>query len=112
MLEAGRAKLNKILSTVLVKFEGLTKRGIKEAILATTTQSRVGNMSNQKFKQMVTVNGLKNSPVRPEHIINASNFLGPSVTGLEGKTVRRTSTRVHTDRGREFQTNITACTIL
>ena len=50
ILEAGRAKLNKILSTVQENFKGLTKRDIKEAILARTTQSRVGNMSDQKFK--------------------------------------------------------------
>ena len=45
------------------------------------------------------MNSLKISPVRPEHITNASHVFGPDVAGLEGKTARRVSARVHTDRG-------------
>ena len=54
-------------------------------------------MSNTKLRHMVSVNGLRNSPVRPEHVTNASRIFGPNVAALEGKTVRRPSPRVHTD---------------
>ena len=80
-------------------FEGWTKREIKEATLARILQSRTGNMSDTKLKHMVSVNGLRNSPVRPEHVTNASRIFGPNVAALEGKTVRRPSPRVHTDGG-------------
>ena len=56
-------------------------------------------MSDTKLKHMVSVNGLRNSPVRPEHVTNASRIFGPNVAALEGKTVRRPSPRVHTDGG-------------
>jgi len=42
---------------------------------------------------------LKNPPVRPEHITNASHFFEPNVAGLESKMVQRESARVHTGRG-------------
>ena len=43
---------------------------------------------------MVSVNSLKECPVRPEHITNAAHAFGPLITGLEGKTTRRESARV------------------
>ena len=56
-------------------------------------------MCDAKLKQMVNVNGLKNAPVRPEHVTNATHIFGPNTTALEGKIVRRPSPRVHTDEG-------------
>ena len=91
--------MGNVLKTVRRNFEGWTKREIKEATLARILQSRTGNMSDTKLKHMVSVNGLRNSPVRPEHVTNASRIFGPNVAALEGKTVRRPSPRVHTDGG-------------
>ena len=50
---------------------------------------------------MVSVNGLKNAPIRPEpeHVTNATRIFGPNTAALEGKTVRRPSPRVHEDEG-------------
>ena len=48
---------------------------------------------------MVSMNGLRNSPVRPEHVNNATCMFGHNAAALEGKTVRRPSPRVHTDEG-------------
>ena len=62
----------RVLKTVRRNFEGWTKREVKEAKLARTLQSRVGNMCDAKLKQMVSVNGLKNAPIRPEHATNAT----------------------------------------
>ena len=99
LFQSGKQKMGKMLKTVRRNFEGWTKRDIKEATLARTLQSRVGNMSNTRLRHMVSVNGLRNSPVRPEHVTNASRIFGPNVAALEGKTVRRPSPRVHTDGG-------------
>ena len=90
-VEKGRA-----LKTVRRNFEGWTKREVKEAKLARTLQSRVGNRCDAKLKQMVSVNGLNNAPIRPEHVTNATRIFGPNTSALEGKTVRRPSPRVLT----------------
>ena len=56
-------------------------------------------MRDAKLRQIVSVNGLRNSQVRPEHVTNASCMFGPNVAALEGKTARRPSPRVYTDEG-------------
>ena len=99
LFQSGKKKMGNMLKTVRRNFEGWTKKDIKEASLARTLQSRVGTMSAAKLRQMASVNGLRNSPVRPEHVTNASRIFGPNVAALEGKTVRRPSPRVHTDKG-------------
>ena len=99
LFQAGKQKIGDVLKTVRRNFDGRTKREIKEATLARLLQSRVRNMSDTTLKHMVSVNGLRNSPVRPEHVTNASRIFGPNVAALEGKTVRRPSPRVHTDGG-------------
>jgi hypothetical protein len=98
LLQAGELKKG-VLQTVRRNFEGWTKREVKEAKLARTLQSRVANMSDAKLKQMVSVNGLKNASIRPEHVTNASRIFGPNTAALEGKTVRRPSPRVIEEGG-------------
>ena len=92
LLQAGEQKKRgtdiekgQTLQTVRRNFEGWTKREVKKAKLARTLQSRVANMSDAKLKQMVSVNGLKNAPIRPEHVTNASCIFGPNTAALEGK---------------------------
>ena len=87
----------KVLKTVRRNFEGWTKREVEEAKLARTLQLRVGNMCDTKLKQMESVNGLKNAPICPEHVTNATRMFGPNTAALEDKTVRRPSPRVHED---------------
>ena len=94
IVEKGR-----VLKTMRRIFEGWTKREVKEAKSARTLQLRVRNMCDAKLKQMVNVNGLKNAPIRPEHVTNATRIFGPNTAALEGKTVRRPSPRVHEDGG-------------
>ena len=97
VVEKGR-----VLKTVRRNFEGWAKREVKEAKLARTLQSRVGNMCNVKLKQMASVNGLKNAPIcpeHPEHVTNATHIFGPNTAALKGKTARRPSPRVHEDGG-------------
>ena len=54
-----------LINTIRKQFEGLTPREVKEAILARTVQSRIGNPTDKKYKHMVSVNSLKECPVRP-----------------------------------------------
>ena len=84
----------RVLKTVRRKFEGWTRREVKETKLART-------MALLKLKQMVSVNGLKNVPICPEHVTNATRMFGPNTAALEDKTVRRPSPRVHEDGGGE-----------
>ena len=68
--------------------------------MARMLQSRVGNMCDAKLKHiMVSVSGLKNAPIFPDHVTNATCIFGPNTAALEGKTVRRPSPRVHEDGG-------------
>ena len=83
-----------LINTIRKQFEGLTPREVKEAILTRTNQSRIGNPTDKKYKHMISVNSLKECPVRPEHITNAAHAFGPLIAGLEGKTTRRASDRV------------------
>merc|ERR1712086_114788 len=83
-----------LINTIRKQFEGLTPREVKEAILARTVQLRIGNPTDKKYKHMVSVNSLKESLVRPEHITNVTHAFGPLLAGLEGKTTRRASARV------------------
>ena len=58
-------------------------------------------MYDAELKQMMSVNGIKNAPIRREHVTNATRIFGPNTAALEGKTVRRPSPRVHEDGGGE-----------
>ena len=87
IFQAGKQKMGHVLKTVRRNFKGWTKREIKEATLARILHSRVGNMSNTKLRHMVSVNGLRNSPVRSEHVTNASRIFGPNIAAQEGKIV-------------------------
>ena len=98
-LGGNQVKTGKIVKTVLRIFEGWTKREVKEAKLARTVQSRVGNMCDAKLKQMASMNGLKNAPICPEHVTNATCIFGPDTAVLEGKTVRRPPPRVFDEGG-------------
>ena len=57
--------------------------------------SCVGNMCDAKLKQMVSVNGLKNAQIRPEHVTNATRIFRPNTDALEDKTARRPPPGVH-----------------
>ena len=50
LFQAGKKKANQMLKTVRRNFKGMTKQEMKEASLAKTLQSRVGNMIDTKFK--------------------------------------------------------------
>ena len=54
-------KRGRVLKTVRRNFEGWTKREVKEAKIARTLQSCVGNMCDAKPRQMMSVNDLKNA---------------------------------------------------
>ena len=80
-------------------FEGWTKQEVKETKLARTLQSRVGNMCDTKLKHMVSVNGLKDASICPEHVTNATCIFGPIIAALKGKNVRKPSPQIYTDGG-------------
>ena len=48
-----------LINIIRKQFEGLTPREVKEAILARTVQSCIGNPTDKKYKHMVGVNSLK-----------------------------------------------------
>ena len=48
-----------LINTIRQQFEGLIPRELKEAILARTFQSRMGNPTEKKYKHMVSVNSPK-----------------------------------------------------
>ena len=87
-------KKGKMLQTVRCNFEGWTKREIKETKLARALQFGVGNMCGAKLKQMMSVKGLKNVPIHPEHVTNTTRIFDPNTAALKGKTVRRPSQRM------------------
>ena len=71
------------INTINQQYEGLTPRELKEAIVAWTVQSYMGNPTDKTYKHMVSVNSLKECPVQPEHITNAAHAFGPLIAGLE-----------------------------
>ena len=83
-----------MLETVRKNFEGYTKRQVKKAILAREAQAMVAHPTDEKFKQMVSHEKLKNCNVRVEHITDAHAIFGHNLSRLKGGTVRRKPDRV------------------
>ena len=50
-----------LINTIRQKFEGLTPREVKKAIIARTVRSRMRNPTDRKYTHMVSVNSLKNT---------------------------------------------------
>ena len=72
-----------LINTVHENFEGFTKREVNEAKMARDVQLRVGNPTDKQFNKLVSANKIRNCPILPQHIANASKIFGPSTAGLE-----------------------------
>ena len=83
-----------MIETVRKNFEGYTKRQVKKAILAREAQAMVAHPTDEKFKQMVSHEKLKNCNVRVEHITDAHAIFGHNRSRLKGGTVRQKPDRV------------------
>ena len=84
-----------LVQTVCANFGGFTKRQIEAAVLACKAQARMGHHANPTFKLLVS--SLKNFPVKPADITNASVIFGPYLKGLRGITVRQRPERVENE---------------
>ena len=68
-----------MLETLQKNFEGFTKKQVKKAILAREAQAMVAHPPDEKFKQMVSHESLRNCSVKVDDITNAQIFF--SLTG-------------------------------
>ena len=84
-----------MFETVRNNFEGYTKRQVKKAILAREAQAMVAHPTDEKFKQMVSHENLKNCDVRVEHITDAHAIVGHNRSRLKGGTVSQKPDRVN-----------------
>ena len=69
---------------------GFTEKEVEEAALARKVQARISNPPDKVYKQIVSAegnHGLRNCPVEPHHINDASPMFGPNLTGLKGRAV-------------------------
>ena len=69
--------------------EGFSRREVKRAALARIVQSKVAHPPEQKFKQMVSSESLKNCLVTVKDIANARIIYGPNLPGLAGRSTRQ-----------------------
>ena len=83
-----------MLETVRKNFEGYTKRQVKKAILAREAQAMVAHPPDEKFKQMVSHENLRNCDVKVKDITNAHAIFGANRSRLKGGTVRQRPDRV------------------
>ena len=83
-----------MLETVQKNLEGYTKREVKKAILACEAQAMVAHPPDDKFKQMVSHENLRNCSVKVKDITNARALFGLNRSRLKGGTVRQNPERV------------------
>ena len=67
-----------MLETVQKNFKGFTKKQVKKAILAREAHAMVAHPPDEKFKQMVRHESLRNCSVKVDDITNARTFFGPN----------------------------------
>ena len=66
--------------------------------MSRNVQMRMGNPTDKQFSKLVSANKVKNCPVLPQHIANATKIFGPPTAALDGKTTRKQSARVIVQR--------------
>jgi hypothetical protein len=78
-----------MLQTICKCYKGFTQRKVRDAIFARKAQAMTGHPSDAQFQTMISNNSIKNCPIRPKHTSNAHSIFGPSIAGVQGKTVCR-----------------------
>ena len=86
--------------TIRQRYKGYTKRKVQDAIAARKAQAMIGHPTNAQFQEMVRNKTIKNCPIKPKHITNAHSIFGPSIAGVQGKTVRCKPKQVEAELGR------------
>ncbi len=76
-----------MVQTMHQRYKGFTQHKVKDAIFARKAQAMTGHPSDAQFQAMVRGNTVKNCPIKSVHITNAHSIFGPSITGVQGKTV-------------------------
>ncbi len=76
-----------MVQTICKHYEGFTQCKVRNAIIACKAQAMTGHPSDAQFQAMISSNSIKNCPIRPKHISNARSIFGPSIAGVQGKTV-------------------------
>jgi hypothetical protein len=69
-------------------------RVIANLVFARKVQAMTGHPSDTQFTVMVSNISIKNCLIKPEHISNALSIFSPSITGVQGKTVRQAPAQV------------------
>ena len=77
------------VQTVRDRYEGFTKREVKEAMAARETQAMIGHPPDRAFKDMVRDNMIPDCPVTLTAIDNANKIWGPNLAGLRGRRTRK-----------------------
>ena len=78
----------KSIQTGRKNMKGFSRKEVKQAALAFIVQPKVAHPPNQKFKQMVSFQSLKNCPVTARDVTNACVVYGPNLPGLVGRSAR------------------------
>ena len=86
-----------MVKTVHKNFEGYTKKEVEKATYAHQAQAIMGHPTDEKFKQLVSLNVINKCPVTMWDIANATALFGPNRASLRGKTVRQKPDRVETE---------------
>ena len=73
-----------MIETAQKNFEGFTKKQVKKAILAREAQVMVAHPPDEKLKQMVGHESLRNCNVKVDDITNTQTFFGPYRSRLKG----------------------------
>ena len=71
-----------MVQTVCMNFEGYIKKEVEKAIYACQAQAMMGHPTDEKFKQLVGLNVIKNCPVTTWDIAYATAIFGPNRAAL------------------------------
>jgi hypothetical protein len=75
----------KMVNTTEHTAEGYTKREVQEARFVRLGQGRMACPSDVDYKHMVRYNVIKNCPVTPRQVTNATNIFGRNLQSTRGK---------------------------
>jgi len=87
-----------LLTTTRDKKDEYDNRGYRQAEAARKVQNILMRPSTRDYMNIVTKGLLRNCPVEKRHIMAAEDIFGPNVGSLKGKTARRSTPHVVTDK--------------
>ena len=86
-----------MVNTTAHTAEGYTKREVQDARFARLGQGHMTCPFGVDYKHMVRYNVIKNCPVTPRQVTNATNIFGRNLQSTTGKTIRNRPRQVIAD---------------